>query len=46
MKQMIINIPLSENIVAGLYAHPLQRVASHALGLWQWTETRAQIKMV
>ena len=32
--------------VAGLYATPCRGVASHALGLWQCTETKAQIRML
>ena len=32
--------------VAGLNATPCRGVASHALGLQQWTETKAQIRML
>ena len=32
--------------VAGLNATPCRGVAAHALGLWWWTETKAQIRML
>ena len=31
------------SICRGLCATPCGGVASHALGLWQWTETKAQV---